>query len=137
MKFLILLSISNILVVASASLWSTYKLIHSKKYSSEFEEAKRYSIWHTNSKNIEEHNDKFLKGQATFKMAPNQFTDLTYEEALQKFAGAKIAYDLNESKCLNKSSVIKMSRVSLPTSVDYRNTVFVGSIKNQGLCGYD
>lgn len=52
---------------------------HKKEYEPE-EDAKRFEIFKVNLQRIVEHNDKFSRGEVTFTMGINQFTDKTPEE---------------------------------------------------------
>lgn len=52
---------------------------HNKTYESE-EDAKRFEIFKVNVVRIIEHNDKFSRGEVTYSMGINQFTDKTPEE---------------------------------------------------------
>lgn len=47
---------------------------HNKSYEPE-EDAERFVIFEANLKRIIEHNEKFAKGEVTFTMGINQFTD--------------------------------------------------------------
>lgn len=60
-------------------LWPIYKAEHKKNYEPE-EDTKRFEIFKTNLQRIVEHNDKYAKGEVTYSMGINQFTDKTSEE---------------------------------------------------------
>jgi hypothetical protein len=47
-----------------------------RNYESPAEEAKRFEIFKTNVKSIDEHNVKFEKGEETFKKGINRFADM-------------------------------------------------------------
>lgn len=54
--------------------------LHSKSYENSTEEDFRQSVFEENQKLIEKHNDRYKNGEVSFKMAINQFGDLTHEE---------------------------------------------------------
>ena len=95
---------------------------HGKKYDSLQEIMKRYSIFMDNYNYIEEHN----KVNTDFKLAINQFADLTPEEFKAMYLSTKpttghckIAHVKGEAK----------------TVVDWREKGMVSRVKNQGSCG--
>lgn len=65
--------------VASKS-FSKYQFDFGKKYKSGLEWAERRAIFEANLNAINEHNEKFHKGEVSYKMGVNQFTDLTQAE---------------------------------------------------------
>lgn len=47
------------------------------------EELQRFGVFNENLRMIQEHNRKFENGKSSFKMAVNQFTDMTQRELMQ------------------------------------------------------
>merc|ERR1711887_92206 len=84
--------------------FAQFKEQFGKTYLSRAEHNLRFDIFKTNMKKIEEHN----KSGASWKMAMNQFSDLTQAEF--------------ESK-------------DLPAEVDWRDHGVITDVKNQGQCG--
>ncbi|XP_014239946.1 protein CTLA-2-beta isoform X1 [Cimex lectularius] len=66
----------------SEETWESWKVTYSKSYATPEEEAKRKEIWETTKKRVKEHNEKYEKGEVTFKMGVNQFADLLYCDIL-------------------------------------------------------
>jgi hypothetical protein len=116
--------------------WLNFKNKNMKKYANYFEERKRFLLWEKNSQLIEAHNLRQKKGLETFKMELNFLSDLSYEEINSRFTGANISLSINNIKSNIQNESIKFVQVSSKLSVDYRNTILVGPIKNQGgACG--
>jgi DNA-directed RNA polymerase beta' subunit len=59
--------------------WEAYKTTFKKTYSAE-EDERRKQIYIETKKRVEEHNEKFEKGETTFTMGINQFSDQLPEE---------------------------------------------------------
>ena len=139
MKILLILLIGNvqsIFFVSHNPAWLTYKLKHSKNYSSYIEEIKKIGLWKVNAKLIEAHNHRFAKGLETYEMELNFLSDLSSREINAQFTGAKMLLNLSELGTANKKKEkLKFAQNSVKSSVDYRNTPLVGPVKNQGACG--
>ena len=139
MKLLLILFISNVesfFVANHNTNWSNFKKVNSKNYLNYFEERKRFLLWEQNANLIEAHNLRLTKGLETFKMELNFFSDLSNDEINNLFTGAKILLNLNHTQTSSfKKETINFVQAPLKSSVDYRNTILVGSIKNQGACG--
>lgn len=61
-------------------LWEVFKREHNKSYSDQDEENDRFQIFVETIKTIITHNDKHAKGEVTYKMGINQFSDMRPEE---------------------------------------------------------
>ena len=99
-----------------------------KKYE-DAEIASRFGAFARNYAIIEEEN---AKGQS-FKLAINEFADLTSEE----FARAKLGYKPSGSPwgTLANLGVHAPSNITVPDTVDWTQKGAVNPIKNQGQCG--
>ncbi|XP_014239947.1 protein CTLA-2-beta isoform X2 [Cimex lectularius] len=73
----------------SEETWESWKVTYSKSYATPEEEAKRKEIWETTKKRVKEHNEKYEKGEVTFKMGVNQFADLEEQEWKSRHCGLK------------------------------------------------
>ncbi|KAL3284569.1 hypothetical protein HHI36_018726 [Cryptolaemus montrouzieri] len=62
------------------SKWEDFKKTQQRSYESPEEETRRKEIFRKNLEGIEEHNQKFARGEVTYQQGVNQFTDLTKEE---------------------------------------------------------
>lgn len=88
----------------------------------------RFNNFKNNLEYIEKHNSDPTK---TFKLAMNQFGDLTNEEFKSLYLGFKMPKD---SLIGGETFEIKKN-LQLPTSFDWRTKGVVTKIKNQGQCG--
>ncbi len=59
--------------------WDNYKQKHGKFYNLE-DDAARKEIFIQNTKAHKEHNDRFDKGEVSFKVGPNKFTDMVCQK---------------------------------------------------------
>ncbi|XP_007950018.1 pro-cathepsin H [Orycteropus afer afer] len=98
---------------------------HQKKYSSE-EYHKRQQTFVSNWRKINAHNAK----NHTFKMALNQFSDMTFAEIKRKYLWSE------PQNCSATKSNYLRGTGPYPPSVDWREKGhFVTPVKNQGGCG--
>ncbi|KAL1494750.1 hypothetical protein ABEB36_010298 [Hypothenemus hampei] len=67
-------------ILSTEEEWQQFKSLHNKLYQSSEEEAYRFGIFKNNLEKIREHNEKYERGETTYKMGINQFSDLTFEE---------------------------------------------------------
>jgi hypothetical protein len=139
MKIFFILLIGNvqsIFFVSHNPAWLSYKLKHSKNYSSYIEEIKKIVLWKANAKLIEAHNHRFTKGLERYEMELNFLSDLSSREINAQFTGARMLLNLSGIVTTNKKKEnLKFVQNSVKSSVDYRNTPLVGPVKNQGACG--
>lgn len=98
MKFLILLLC--VITFACAEFtdeekqaWEAFKLEHGKLFLSPGKEKNRMATFLKNKKDVEEHNEAFLNGEATYVKEINKYADLTDDEFLSKFGGIKMPND--------------------------------------------
>ncbi|KAG5868793.1 hypothetical protein JTB14_001702 [Gonioctena quinquepunctata] len=84
LKLLVFCAVAIIVVqtspLPSAEDWNSFKVSYNKRYSSPEDEALHRSIYERNIQAINEHNSKYQRGEVTWKMGVNQFTDMTDEE---------------------------------------------------------
>jgi len=110
--------------------WEEFKAMHGKTYENEVEEAFRMKIFKENTIRIAKHNARFDKGEVTFKVGINKFSDMHTHEVAEKLNGFK-------SAGAKKSDRVHKAPVSWPWSkkVDWRKEGYVTPIKDQGQCG--
>jgi cathepsin L len=137
MKFLVCLVFLAVLNSSMANLnnpgWTQFKSIHKKSYSSSIEEQTRFSLWSNNTNKIADHNLRYSQGHESYTIGANQFSDLSFEEFTSKFTGS--SHGVINGNHQKRNGVKSGSARTLPTSVDLRNTGYVGAVKNQGSCG--
>jgi cathepsin L len=99
---------------------------HGKTYESSAEQAYRYRIFKSNLDYINTHN----ANEDSFKLAVNQFADMTNNEFRERFLGTKYV----KSVSAPSKHVVNPS-VKLPDTVDWRTKGAVTPVKDQGQCG--
>ncbi len=81
--FIPILFVLNLLIqsnqASSSKEWLQFKLVHNKLYETKDEEDLRFSIWQSNMKLIEEHNQKFEQGLVSFSLNMNKFGDMVIQ----------------------------------------------------------
>ena len=63
-----------------ATRWTSYKATNKRRYSNRLEEALRFQIFKANLEFIEKHNAKADAGEVSYRLAMNQFGDMTPNE---------------------------------------------------------
>jgi len=110
--------------------WESFKATHGKTYANAVEEAYRAKVFKENAIRIAKHNDRFARGEVTFKVGYNRFADMHTHEVVEKMNGYRME--------MKKPSVnVHKFNVSWPWSkkVDWRKKGYVTPIKDQGDCG--
>ncbi|KAF6212512.1 hypothetical protein GE061_013035 [Apolygus lucorum] len=110
--------------------WKLYKLVHSKTYEDEFEDAMRLELFKKSRREILEHNIKYELGLVKYTKGLNQFSDMLPEE-LAKYNG--IIKPSNSS--IHGPTFSKPSLVGIKAHVDWNAQGAVTEVKNQGHCG--
>ncbi|XP_050302730.1 procathepsin L-like [Anthonomus grandis grandis] len=119
---------SVIIVNANMQQWNEFKIKHGKTYVTPAEEVRRYDIFKSNLKSIEEHNAKYEKGEATWYQAVNHMSDWTDEEFNQLVGVLPYEHIKNENYHIP-------SGVRVPSSIDWRDKGVVNEVQQQGSCG--
>jgi C1A family cysteine protease len=105
-----------------------------KPYDSLKTEELRKNIFWKNLKTIAHHNLKFRRGQSSFKMGLNYFTDMTFTEYSNLFK----ANETTKKSFVFEPVVItgfEDNSAEIPTSFDWREKGAVTAVKDQELCG--
>ena len=90
------------------------------------EESIRRSVFEENYKKIVAHNERANNGLHSFRLAVNQFADMTTEEFKQRMNGLRPEMKRQSSVVFDKVNN------SLPATVDWRTVGVVTPVKNQG-----
>ncbi|XP_018577102.1 cathepsin L-like proteinase [Anoplophora glabripennis] len=131
MKFLVVFA-ALILVISAASdrdQWLQFKEKYGKDYRDLKEEQRRFSIFKDNLVTIQEHNEKYAKGETSYYMGVTPFADLTPSEFR-----STLNYSRPTSN-LKLKSLVDLDAVAAPSSIDWRDKGVVSEVKNQGSCG--
>ncbi|KAE8617475.1 hypothetical protein XENTR_v10009085 [Xenopus tropicalis] len=132
-----LFAISAIIVCASASHfldqeWNAWKSKYEKKYVTLDKELNRRKAWEATWEKVQKHNQLADQGLKSYRMAMNQFADLTDNERSSK------SCLLPREKSLNpvKAESYSYTSITIPKEVDWRKSNCVTPVKNQGtFCG--
>jgi len=111
-----------------------YSIDFGKTYESEADRVAHKAIFEQNLMNIIRHNAD--EGQ-TYKMAVNQFTDMSRAEFKSTLGYSMSMAQAKRAKMQYAPSNTKFTLADLPTSVDWRNVkpAILTPVKNQGACG--
>ncbi|KAI4296909.1 hypothetical protein L6164_036828 [Bauhinia variegata] len=113
-----------------ATTYEQWMAKHQCTYANDaLEKAKRFKIFMENYMYVENFNNARNK---SYKLALNQFADLTAEEFIALYTGFKISSLPRSSK---KATFRPLSLDDVPESMDWRKKGVVTPIKNQGQCG--
>lgn len=102
---------------------------YGRAYKDGAEKAKRFKIFKENLEYIESFNEA---GTQPYKLAVNQFADLTNQEFLASYTGYKKGH---HPKTIKATSFRYENVTSVPTSMDWRKKGAVTRVKDQGSCG--
>lgn len=114
--------------------WESFKARHSKTYASEEEENFRMMIFKDTLIQINEHNARYARGEVTYDMGVNEYSDLHLHEFVEKFNGLRKDTGLH----LKAARVHRAPKtLAWPTSatVDWSKEGYVTPVKNQKQCG--
>ncbi|KAK7604874.1 hypothetical protein V9T40_006060 [Parthenolecanium corni] len=114
--------------------WHMFKERHSKTYENENEENFRMQVYINNSLYINEHNERYAKGQVSFELGMNHFGDLLPHEFKQRMLmNFKSKGSISDEPAC--ASIILNSTTDLLDELDWRDTEVVSPVKSQKGCG--
>lgn len=104
---------------------------HGKNYRNIREEQVRFSVFQQNLRRIEEHNEKFHKGEKSYYLGVTQFSDISREEFLSMLNYSRVTKPSDDKH----GFLHKVTNVDVPTEVNWVTQGAVTEVKNQGNCG--
>lgn len=113
-----------------AALFDAWKAEHGKSYASGAAEAKAFSAFAANEEKIAAHNGR---GDSSFELGHNEFSDLTSDE----FFAGRLGYNASLAKAEAREMHVSTPEMlaAAPDAVDWTTKGAVTPIKNQGQCG--
>merc|ERR1711994_1120648 len=97
--------------------WKTWKTEYTKTYDSTEEEQRRFQIYHENKQKVERHNRAALKGEKTFFMKLNHYSDMTSKE----FSRIMTDFEFESSSPHNKTLTFNPpTHLQMPARIDWR-----------------
>ncbi|XP_055514800.1 procathepsin L-like [Leucoraja erinacea] len=119
--------------------WDVWKQSYGKIYSNTEEDQARRGVWLENLWHIQAHNVLYSQGNSSYKMAMNQFGDLTSLEFNQLYTDKKI-YEFSNLTIeglfdvgLEESDEVG-ELGAFPRKIDWRQDRLVRKVKHQGRC---
>lgn len=109
-----------------ATIFADWKVHNRKFYFNNEEHNYRMEVFKSNLADIMAHN---AKPEKTYTKAINMFSDLTSEEFIHFYTGAKVP------ELLEEAEIEIYDETNVPSSVDWRQKGAVTGVKNQGHCG--
>ncbi|XP_077489821.1 cathepsin L-like peptidase [Amblyomma americanum] len=112
--------------------WEAFKAKHGRNYLEGPEDEFRFKIFAENKRYIEEHNEKFHRGQKSYRLTMNHFGDMHHNERMESHkCGVYTEVDGRAAEFLVPAN---LNIKKLPRSVDWRKKGYVTPVKQQGGC---
>lgn len=111
--------------------YAQWMATYGRVYVNDAERETRFSIFKSNLEFVESFNKG---GNKTYKLAINEFADMTNEEFRAYWDGYKISSD---SRLYRKLPFKYENVTAIPSDIDWRKRGAVTPVKNQGKCGVD
>jgi C1A family cysteine protease len=122
--------------------WTEFTTKFHKDYKNFSSTTYRRKVWESNVNFIKAHNTLAERGEVSYTLALNEYSDLTTDELKQQLFGLRVPRDVkpgSNSHSDDNSMTSQRSRrkrqSSLPASVDWRTRGYVTGVKRQGSCG--
>ncbi|KAJ3648358.1 hypothetical protein Zmor_020168 [Zophobas morio] len=115
--------------------WTAFKQSYKMRSFHPKEENIRRTIFQKRLQKIEEHNERYKKGLETYEMVVNRFATFTDKELLAYTGGLKLSSKNLTSESYILANFSQVAKISLPSSVDWRELGKVTPVKDQGACG--
>ena len=141
MKFIVFVSLLSIVICDNGNSqngknqneWNQFKGQYNKAYRDSNEETKRQNIFQTNQDKIDRHNKNADAGLVSYRMAPNQYSDLTDDEYLTQLTG--LIMPKNIPTVTIPTIFNSKKKREIPTSFNWTSYGAVTPVQNQGNCG--
>ncbi|XP_047531377.1 cathepsin L-like [Vanessa atalanta] len=114
--------------------WNAFKREHNKLYENETEEKFRMKIFAENKLVIAEHNQRFERGQVTYRLGTNKYADMLHHEFVD-MNGFNHTAKLNEEQVPRGATFLSPAYLAAPKMMDWRTRDAVTEVKDQGKCG--
>ncbi|CAH0720286.1 unnamed protein product, partial [Brenthis ino] len=147
MKTLVVLLVMVASVVSAVSFfdlvreeWNAFKLEHKKEYESEVEERFRMKIFAENKHKVAKHNQRYERGQVSFRLATNKYADMLPHEFVHTMNGFNRTVKHNKAlygkgAAERGATFLAPANAQPPVQVDWRALGAVTEVKDQGKCG--
>ncbi|KAK6631864.1 hypothetical protein RUM43_013930 [Polyplax serrata] len=123
-------------IAYSTTLKFFVKLIqHNKTYASDTEEKFRMKIFMDNKHKVMQHNKQFEKGEVTYQLKLNKYSDMLHHEFIQTLNGFNKNKNKSETRALKGSYYIQPANVDIPDHINWIKLGAVTPVKDQGQCG--
>jgi C1A family cysteine protease len=122
----------------SEKLWRDWKAAHNRNYRTRAAEDAKRAIFFENARIVDEWNSQVKVAEDDAKLALNDFADMSNEEYSNMLTfvvpeRSREVPDLFQARRASRSA--RAAPVVLPTSLDYRQSGFVGPVGDQARCG--
>jgi len=111
--------------------WNNFKASHGKAYHRS-DEPKRLNTFLQNTMHIESHNEKFHKGEETYTLSHNHFSDMDIDEFQRTITTLQVPPE-HELANVTSYKVSASFRTAPMGGCDWRS--YLPPVKNQGSCG--
>ena len=138
MRLLLVATLFALAALAYADSWSedqdyqAFKRQFGKRTGNRADEEKRHTRFRQNKAAIDQHNEEYAQGKHSFRMGINQFADMSHDEFVRKFTGAKQPQNVSVSHETDDDEHQRSKR-QVYSPVDWSSRM--NPIKNQQTCG--
>ena len=101
---------------------------------SSLENSKRFQIYMENVQHIILHNEKYARGNASYALESNQFTDMLADEVMSTYTGLSTSRltTFDASRLSTDKSFLPNFNENVPESINWKTLGAVTPVRNQG-----